>query len=74
MPKFNLLSPLIISGSKDPVGGFGKYVNALTDLWKKTGHTQVTSKLIPDARHEVLNETDKELTYNLLLQWLRELK
>lgn len=65
---------LIISGSKDPVGGFGKYVNALTDLWKKTGHTQVTSKLIPDARHEVLNETDKELTYNLLLQWLRELK
>jgi alpha-beta hydrolase superfamily lysophospholipase len=64
------LPTLIISGDKDPVGGFGKYVKALTNFWKITGHTQVTSHLLADARHEVLNETDKELTYNLITKWI----
>lgn len=67
------LPTLIISGGKDPVGGFGKYVKALEALWRNTKHTQVSCHLIKDARHEVLNETNKELTYNLLLQWLRDL-
>jgi len=67
------LPTLIISGDKDPVGGFGKYFEALVAHWKKTGHTQVTSHLLADARHEVLNETDKELTYNLITKWIGDL-
>jgi len=67
------LPTLIISGDKDPVGGFGKYVKSLSKLWQKTGHTHITTQLLSGARHEVLNETDKELTYNLLLQWIKEL-
>lgn len=62
----------IISGDMDPVGGSGKFVKALEKLWKKTGHTQVTLNLIHDARHEVLNESDKEVHYNALLQWLQQ--
>jgi alpha-beta hydrolase superfamily lysophospholipase len=68
----NDLPTLIISGGKDPVGGFGKYVIALKDFWEKTGHSKVSLQLLDDARHEVLNETDKETTYNIILQWIRE--
>ena len=61
---------LIISGDKDPVGGFGTYVRALEQLWNKSQHRNVDIKLLNDARHEVLNESNKENTYNALLQWM----
>jgi alpha-beta hydrolase superfamily lysophospholipase len=61
----------IVSGDKDPVGGFGKYVRALHQFWLNTGHTNTKLDLLADARHEVLNETDKELTYNKVLQWIQ---
>ncbi len=64
---------LIISGDKDPVGAHGKYVSALHQHWLKTGHRHTRCELLKDARHEVLNETDRELTYNLLLNWINEL-
>ncbi len=64
------LPVLLISGDKDPVGGAGKYVKALDKLWRQSGHTKVDTHLIADARHEVLNESDKETTYNLVLQWI----
>jgi alpha-beta hydrolase superfamily lysophospholipase len=67
------LPTLIISGNKDPVGGFGKYFHALVAHWKKTGHTHVTSHLLADARHEVLNENDREFTYNIITKWIRSL-
>ena len=62
----------IISGDMDPVGNSGKYVKALEQHWKNTGHHDVTLNLIENARHEVLNETDRELHYNALLQWLEK--
>lgn len=61
---------LLISGDKDPVGGFGKTVKALYQFWKELGQTQVTLELLTDARHEVLNEINKEKTYNDILQWI----
>lgn len=63
---------LIISGDKDPVGAFGKSVKALYKFWKDLGQTQVTLNLLVDARHEVLNEINKEKTYNDILQWITQ--
>lgn len=64
------LPTLIISGDRDPVGGFGKYLKNLQQLWIDTGHNKVELQLLPDARHEVLNEINKETTYTALLQWI----
>jgi len=63
---------LIICGDKDPVGGFGKTAQALYKFWIALGQTQVTMKLLTGARHEVLNEIDKEKTYNDILQWIKQ--
>ncbi|MCE5235215.1 MAG: lysophospholipase [Clostridiaceae bacterium] len=48
---------LIISGEKDPVGGNGKGVKEIAASLADTGH-DVTLKLYPNCRHELLNETN----------------
>lgn len=65
-----------LSGEKDPChGGEGKFMDAVEDLGKHGWH-EVTWKLYPDMRHEVLNEVGKEQVwedlYELLMSWLRK--
>ena len=50
------LSVLLISGQDDPVGNGGKGVQALYRRMKKAGMENVTLKLFPGARHELLHE------------------
>ncbi|MGN0522289.1 MAG: alpha/beta fold hydrolase [Eubacterium sp.] len=57
---------LLISGSMDPVGNYSKGVQEVYDRLIKTGHTKVDLKLYPDARHEILNETNKEEVYEYI--------
>ena len=54
----------IISGDKDPVGGMGKLVAKLYDKYVSVGMTNVSMKLYRDARHEILNELNKEEVYS----------
>lgn len=61
---------LIISGEMDPVGDMGKGVKKVYQLYSGAGIADVTLKLIPDARHELLNETNKKEIYEILGQWL----
>ena len=61
---------LVISGSEDPVGGYGKEVKKAYEALKDAGINDVTLKLVEGARHEVLNETDKEETYEYILDWI----
>ncbi len=61
---------LIISGSQDPVGSFGKLSTKLDDLYTKIGVTQKEFKLYDGARHELLNETNKEEVYADMLKYL----
>ncbi len=63
---------LIISGEDDPVGGFGKGVCKVAGALTHAGARKLTTILIPGARHEVLNETDKEETYEVIDKWLAE--
>ena len=50
---------LLVAGLEDPVGGFGKTVEQLHNIYLKLG---LDSKMIlyPELRHEILNEDGKE--------------
>ena len=61
---------LVVSGGKDPVGEFGKGPRIVAQTYQKCGIQDVTLKLYPDDRHEILNELDKETVYQDLLQWI----
>ncbi len=60
----------IISGEKDPVGGYGKDVQKYLSLLKKVGFSNVSSKLYPECRHELLNELNSEEVYSDIQQWI----
>lgn len=60
---------LIISGAKDPVGSNGKGVLTVADQLVMAG-IEPTTILYPTMRHEILNETDKEVVYNDVLKFL----
>lgn len=61
---------LFISGDHDPVGEMGKGIKEITRHYEGYGYTQITEKLVEGARHEVLNETNKQETYDFILDWL----
>ena len=62
---------LLTSGAEDPVGDYGKGVESVADGLKATGHGNVTMKLYPGCRHEVLNETNRQEVMEDLLAWIR---
>ena len=49
------LPVFLISGEEDPVGNYGKGVETVFQRMKKTG-CNVSMKLYPNCRHEILNE------------------
>lgn len=63
----------IMSGDKDPVGGYGREVKKLSSIYKKNDIINVITRLYPDCRHELLNEPNKEEVYNHILEWLAKL-
>lgn len=62
----------LFAGDKDPVGDFGKGVQRLRDAYKRAAVFDVRMKLYPDARHEVLNEINRQEVTNDLIAWLDE--
>lgn len=60
----------IISGDKDPVGRMGKGVIRVMNMLEKAGLKEVTIRLFKDARHELLNETNKNEVYYVIFNWL----
>lgn len=61
---------LFISGDHDPVGENGDGIQTLVHHYEGYGYTQSTMKLVKDARHEILNEWNKEETQQYILDWL----
>jgi len=64
------LPVLIISGERDPVGGMGKGVRWVEKALRDAGVGDVTCTLYPEARHELLNETNRDEVYADLLDWV----
>lgn len=60
----------IVSGAQDPVGGLGKGVKDVYDMYKEAGMLDLTYKLYENDRHEILNETDKDVVFEDLLAWM----
>lgn len=65
-----MLPLLLVSGDKDPVGGAGKGVQNLHNSYQKIGIKDLTCKLYKDARHEILNETNREEVMADIINWL----
>ena len=66
------LPVLLISGEEDPVGDYGSGVRKVAETLEKTGHTDVTLKLYPECRHEVLNELNRDQVMEDILEWVRK--
>ena len=63
---------LLISGQDDPVGDGGKGVRAIYNRMKKTGMENVTMKLFPGARHDLLHEESSaaDAARNYIAEWI----
>lgn len=59
-----------VAGGDDPVGNNGKSVTQVCQQYKAAGIQDVQIKLYPGDRHEILNETDRDVVYADLLTWL----
>ncbi len=57
----------VFSGERDPVGA---NVRGLIEALKAAGFTRFTSRIYPDARHETLNETNRDEVTADLIAWL----
>lgn len=60
---------LLVAGNADPVGDRGASVRALAERYETLGKA-VTMILYPDARHEVLNETIRDIVHEDLRAWI----
>ncbi|MBQ2767250.1 MAG: alpha/beta hydrolase [Clostridia bacterium] len=61
---------LLTSGEMDPVGGFGRGVKQIYERIRGAGVRDVALKLYPDARHEILNEINRNEVYADIAAWL----
>ncbi|MGB1013516.1 MAG: lysophospholipase [Nannocystaceae bacterium] len=61
---------LVMSGDQDPVGEYGKGVKKLVANLRAEGLTEVTEHLYTGGRHEMFNETNREVVTADLLAWL----
>ena len=66
------LPVFFIAGGDDPVGPYGKGVRKAADVFRKAGMTDVSVKLYPLARHEILNEINREEVYEDISSWIAE--
>jgi len=60
----------VFSGSSDPVGDMSESVAALAVAYRHLGIKDLETVLYPDARHETLNETNREEVQESLVSWL----
>ena len=72
MPKN--LPVFLVAGEDDPVGNAGKSVKKVYEQFKRLGMKDVTLKLYPQDRHEILNEVDREDVYKDIFQWMEYMR
>lgn len=63
------LPMLVVGGACDPVSD-GKRLNDLAQALRRSGNPSVELKIYPGARHELLNETNRDAVTADLVQWL----
>lgn len=63
---------LFVSGDHDPVGDMGRGVKKAYASFRKAGVKDVSFKLYPGLRHEILNEACREEVYEDLWKWIEQ--
>lgn len=66
------LPVILLAGADDPVGNYGKAVRQVYQNWKRQGIRDLSCKLYPQDRHEILNETDRDKVYADVAAWLEQ--
>ncbi|MDR0441903.1 MAG: lysophospholipase [Treponema sp.] len=66
------LSVYVFSGSADPVGDMGASPTALVNAYRSLGIKDLEFVLYPGARHETINETNREEVMDNLLAWIKK--
>lgn len=61
-----------VAGSEDPVGNYGAGVKQTVQAFARAGMENVSMRLYPLCRHEVLNELNREEVYGHILDWLKK--
>lgn len=64
------LPVFFIAGGDDPVGNYGKGVRQAAQAFQKAGMKDVSVRIYPLCRHEILNEINKKEIYEDVLQWI----
>ena len=59
-----------VSGAEDPVGDYGKGVLKAKKALEDMGVKDISLKLYPGLRHEILNEDEKETVKEDIYEWL----
>lgn len=62
---------LILSGEQDPVGGFTKGVIQTYNRFRQIDCEDVTLKIYKGARHELLNELNREEVFLDIIKWIQ---
>lgn len=60
----------IFSGAEDPIGHWGQGPPLLAEAYRREGLTDVTLRMYPEGRHEMLNEINRDEVIGDLLRWL----
>ncbi|MDD4069379.1 MAG: alpha/beta hydrolase [Candidatus Izemoplasmatales bacterium] len=63
---------LFISGGHDALSNYGQEIIALTDKMKSIGYKNIDFKIYSEARHEVLNEINKDDVYSDVLNFFNK--
>jgi len=61
---------LFLSGADDPMGDFGQGVEYTAARLRKAGCNRVKCRTFPGMRHEILQESERQLVYNTITEWL----
>lgn len=66
------LPVFFMSGLEDPVGDCGEGVKKAYELFKRVGYSKLDIKLYEGDRHEILNESDRDVVYKDLEDWIMQ--
>ena len=66
------LNIYLASGMEDPLSNKGKDITLIAEKYRKAGVKNIEVKLYPGARHEIINEINKEEVIKDMLDWLNQ--
>jgi alpha-beta hydrolase superfamily lysophospholipase len=64
------LPVLCVAGTDDPVNGQMEFLKVLEERWREAGLTRFDTQYYEGARHEILNETNRDEVTARVIEWM----